>query len=189
MPRTTPDLDQGAWKRTCNHNTGQGRTPERAKYKQSPHPQQGPPGIPPRGTGCAEKPQTEVRGLTRKLTMTPDPIGDTKPSFRSRTNEPRPRRDDPIAKVGNPSGEKDPLEQEEIEPDEGRRTGKKPRLCAHTHRYSKAAHRSHLAKQQRKPGEDRVLASTETSQVKAWSPATRRHDKPTEDVGKQRHNP
>ena len=58
------------------------------------------------------------------------------------------------------------------------------RLCAQTHRYSKAAHLSHLAKQQRKPGEDRVLASTETSQVKAWSPATSSHDKPTEDVGK-----
>ena len=40
------------------------------------------------------------------------------------------------------------------------------RLCAHTHRYSKAAHLTHQAKQQRKPGEDRVLASTETSQEK-----------------------
>ena len=59
--------------------------------------------------------------------MTPDPNGDTKPSFRSRTNEPRPRRGDPIAKVGNPSGEEDPLEQGELEPDGGRRTGKKPR--------------------------------------------------------------
>ena len=63
------------------------------------------------------------------------------------------------------------------------------RLGAHNHRYSKAAHQSHLAKQQRKPGEDRVLASTVTSQVKAWSPATRSPNKPTEDVGKQRHNP
>ena len=60
------------------------------------------------------------------------------------------------------------------------------RLCAHNHRYSKVAHLSHLAKQQRKPGEDRVLASTVTSQVKARSPATRSHDKPTEDVGKRR---
>ena len=51
------------------------------------------------------------------------------------------------------------------------------RLCAHNHRYSKAAHLSHLAKQQRKPGEDRVLVSTMTSQVKEWSPATRSHDK------------
>ena len=33
----------------------------------------------------------------------------------------------PIAKVGNPSGEEDPLEQGEQEPDGGRRTGKKPR--------------------------------------------------------------
>ena len=63
------------------------------------------------------------------------------------------------------------------------------RLGAHNHRYSKAAHQSHLAKQQRKPGEDRVLASTVTSQVKAWSPATRSPNKPTEGVGKRRHNP
>ena len=62
------------------------------------------------------------------------------------------------------------------------------RLCKHNHRYSKAAHLRHLAKQQRMP-EDRVLASTVTSQVKAWSPATRSHDKPTENVGKRRHNP
>ena len=58
--------------------------------------------------------------------MTPDPNGDTKPSFRSRTNEPQPRRGDPIAKFGNPSGEEEPLEQE-LEPEGGRRTGKKPR--------------------------------------------------------------
>ena len=54
-------------------------------------------------------------------------MGDTKPSFRSRTNDPRPRRGDPIAKVGNPSGEEEPLEQADQEPDGGRRTGKKPR--------------------------------------------------------------
>ena len=63
------------------------------------------------------------------------------------------------------------------------------RLRAHNHRDSKAAHLSHLAKQQRQPGEDRVLASTVTSQAKAWSPATRSHDKPTEDIGKQRQPP
>ena len=137
-PRTTPDQEQGAWRQTCNHNMGQGRTLERAKDKRSPRPQRGPPGNPPRGTGCTEKSQTKVRGLTRKLTMTPDPNGDTKPSLRSRTNEPRPRRGDPIVKVGNPSGEEDPLEQGELEPDGGRRTGKKPRkpkaqqaVCAH----------------------------------------------------------
>ena len=101
----------------------QGRTLERAKYNRSSRPQQGPPS----GTGCAEKPQTEVRDLTRKLTIIDDPNGDTKPSFRLRTNEPRPRRGDPIAKVGNPSGEEDPLEQGELEPDGGRRTGTKPR--------------------------------------------------------------
>ena len=102
---------------------GQGRTLERAKYNRSSRPQRGPPGNPPRGTGCAEKPQTEVRGLTRILTITLDPNGDTKPSFHSRTNEPHSRRGDPIAKVG----EEDPLEQGELEPDGGRRTGKKPR--------------------------------------------------------------
>ena len=52
------------------------------------------------------------------------------------------------------------------------------------HRYSKVVHLRHLAKPQRKPGEDRVLASTVTSQVKARSPATKSHNKPTEDVGK-----
>ena len=62
------------------------------------------------------------------------------------------------------------------------------RQCAHKHRYSKIAHLSHLAKQQRKSGEDGVLASTVTSQVKARSPAIRSHDKTTEDVGKQRHH-
>ena len=60
------------------------------------------------------------------------------------------------------------------------------RLCAHNRRDSKVAHRSHLAKQQRKQGEDRVLVSTVTSQVKARPPVTRSHDKPTEDVGKRR---
>ena len=70
--------------------------------------------------------------------QTPDPNGDTKPSFQSRTKEPRPRRGDPIANVGNPGGEEDPQEQGELEPDVGRRTGKKPRkpkaqqaVCTH----------------------------------------------------------
>ena len=44
-----------------------------------------------------------------------------------------------------------------------------------------------MAKQQRRPGEDRALARTVTSQVKAWSPATRSTDKPIEDVGKRPH--
>ena len=126
-PRTTPDPEQGARRRTWNHNMEQGRILERAKYNRSSHPQREPPGNIPRGTGCAEKTQTEVRSLTRKLTTTPDPNGDTIPSFRSKTNEPQPRRGYPITKVGNPSGEEDPLEQGELEPDGGRRTGKKPR--------------------------------------------------------------
>ena len=67
-------------------------------------------------------PQTAVRGPSRKLTSAPDPNGDTKPSFQSRTNDPRPRRGDPIAKAGNPSGEEDPLEQVDQKPDGGRRT-------------------------------------------------------------------
>ena len=66
-------------------------------------------------------------GPSRKLTSVPDPNGDTKPLFRSRTNDPRLRRGDPIAKVGNPIGEEDPLEQADQESDGGRRTGKKPR--------------------------------------------------------------
>ena len=41
----------------------------------------------------------------QELTSVPDPNGDTKPSFRSRTNDPQPRRGDLMAKVGNPSGE------------------------------------------------------------------------------------
>ena len=41
----------------------------------------------------------------QEQTSVPDPNGNTKPSFSSRTNDPRPRRGDPIAKVGNPSGE------------------------------------------------------------------------------------
>ena len=54
-----------------------------------------------------------------ELTSVPDSNGDTKPSFRSRTNNPRPRRGDPIAKVGNPSGEEQPLEPGDPEPDGG----------------------------------------------------------------------
>ena len=77
--------------------------------------------------GRAEKPQTEVRGPSRKLTITPDPNGDTKPSVRSKTNKPRPRRGDPIAKAGNYRGEENPPEQGELEPVGWRRTGKKPR--------------------------------------------------------------
>ena len=40
-----------------------------------------------------------------ELTSVPDPNRDTKPSYQSRTNNPQPRRGDPIAKVGNLSGE------------------------------------------------------------------------------------
>ena len=63
----------------------------------------------------------------QELTSAPDPNEDTKPSVRSRTNDPRPHRGDPIAKVGNPSGNENPLEQVDQEPDGGRRTGKQLR--------------------------------------------------------------
>ena len=72
-------------------------------------------------------------GSIQELTSVPDPNGDTKPSFRSRTNDPRPRRGGPIAKVGNPSGEEYPLEQVDQEPDGGRRTGRKPRKLQAQH--------------------------------------------------------
>ena len=54
---------------------------------------------------------------SQELTSVPDPHGDTKPSFRSRTSSPRPRRGDPIAKVGNPSGEEKPQELAYQEPE------------------------------------------------------------------------
>ena len=41
--------------------------------------------------------------------------------------KPRPRRGDPIAKVGNPSGEEEPLEPVDPEPDGGGRTVRKHR--------------------------------------------------------------
>ena len=173
---------------------GQWRTLERAKDNRSSWKQRGPPGNTPWGTGRAEKLQTEVRGPARKLTSTPDPNGDTKPSFRSRTNDPRPRRGDPIVRLGTLMEKRTHWNKENKSLMEGKGQARslgisRPnRLCAHNHRYSKVAHRSHLTKQQRKAGEDRVLASTVTSQVKAWSLATRSHDKPKEDVGKRRHH-
>ena len=126
----------------------------------------------------------------QELTSTPVPNGDTKPSFRSRANDPRPQRR-LVALVEKRTHwnkeNKSLMEGEGQARSQG--IARPNRLCAHNLRYSKVAHLSHLAKQQRKPGKDRVLASTVTSQVKARSPATRSHDKPTEDVGKRRHNP
>ena len=58
-------------------------------------------------------------------TSGPDPNGETKPSFRSRTNKPRPRRGDPIAKVGNPRREQKALEPVYPESDGGRRASRK----------------------------------------------------------------
>ena len=84
-----------------------------------------------------QKPTDRGGRSNQELTSVPDPNGETKPSFRSRTNYPRPRRDDPIAKVGNPSGEEKTLEPVDQEPDEGRRAGRKhkkpqaqPEVCA-----------------------------------------------------------
>ena len=90
---------------TLNPNLGQGRTLEGAKDSRSS-----------RNTARTIYQHTRRdrvgrdaadRGVrsNHELTSGPDPNGDTKPSFRLRTNKPRPRRGDPIAKVGNPSGE------------------------------------------------------------------------------------
>ena len=62
---------------------------------------------------------------TQELTSEPDPNGDTKPSVRSRTSDPRPRTGDPIAKVGTPSRGEYPLDQGDQEPDGVLRTGRK----------------------------------------------------------------
>ena len=63
-PRTTSDPEQGPWRRTCNHNMGQGRTLGRAKVNRRLS-------APARTTrkhtwrtGREEKPQTEVRSPT-----------------------------------------------------------------------------------------------------------------------------
>ena len=67
----------------------------------------------------------------------PDRKGETKPLFRSRTDNPRPRRGDPIAKVGNPSGEEKPKEPVYLEPEGQAGSIRKPRpnsKCAHNHR-------------------------------------------------------
>ena len=81
----------------------------------------------PEGQG-AQIPADRGGRASQELTSVPDPNGETKPSFRSRTNDPRPRRGDPIAKVGNPSGEEKPLEALEAvdqEPNGERRAGRK----------------------------------------------------------------
>ena len=77
----------------------------------------------PEGQG-AQIPADRGGRSNQELTSVPDPNGETKPSFRSRTNYPRPRRGDPIAKVGDPSEEK-PLEPVDQEPNGGRKEGRK----------------------------------------------------------------
>ena len=72
-----------------------------------------------------QKPADRGWRASQELSSAPDPNGETKPSFRSRTNNPRPRRGDPIAKVGNPSGEEKPQESVYQEPKGGRRAGRK----------------------------------------------------------------
>ena len=78
----------------------------------------------PEGQG-AQIPEDKGGRSSQELISVPDPNGETKPSFRSRTNDPRPSRGNPIAKVGNPSGEEKPLEPVYQEPDGGRRAGRK----------------------------------------------------------------
>ena len=73
----------------------------------------------------AQIPADRGRRASQELTSGPDPNGETKPSYRSRTNKPRPRRGDPIMKVGNPSREEKALEPVCPEPDGGRRAGRK----------------------------------------------------------------
>ena len=71
---------------------------------------------------------TDRRGRASQEPISgPGPNGETKPSFQSRTNKPRPRRGDPIAKVGNPRREEKALEPVYPEPDGGRRAGRKPK--------------------------------------------------------------
>ena len=60
-----------------------------------------------------------------RVTSGPDPKGETKPSYRSRTNKPRHRRGGPIAKVWNTRREEKVLEPVYPEPDGGRRAGRK----------------------------------------------------------------
>ena len=105
----------------------------------------------------------------------------TKPSFRSRTNKPRPRRGDSIAKVVNHMGEENP--QEPAEPEQAgakdRQEGHEilgPTNCGstttgtarqHTQAAEEARRRQPLAKLSDKPGK---------------GVATRSSDKPKEDV-------
>ena len=75
---------------------------------------------------------------SQEPTSVPDPNGDTKPSFRSRTSRPRPRRGDPIAKVGNPVEKRSHRNQYTKNPKKGEgQSGSKRKIqpnwkCAHT---------------------------------------------------------
>ena len=109
---------------TLNPNKGQWRTLERAKDNRSSWTQRGSLDNTPWGTGRADT-RRQRWEVQPGLTSVPDPNGETKPSFRSRTNNPRPRRGDPIAKVGNPRGEEKPLEPVDQEPDGGRKASRK----------------------------------------------------------------
>ena len=78
----------------------------------------------PEGQG-AQIPADRGGRANQELTSVPDPNGETKPSLRSRTDYPLPRRGGPIAKVGNPSGEEKPLGPVDQEHDGGRKAGRK----------------------------------------------------------------
>ena len=78
----------------------------------------------PEGQGV-QRPTDRVGRASQELTSGPDPNGETKLSFRSRTNKPRLRRGDPITKVGNPRREEKALEPVYPEPNGERRAGRK----------------------------------------------------------------
>ena len=63
-PTTTPDPEQGSWRRTSNHNMGQGRTLERAKDNRRLSASVRTTRKHTCRTGREEKPQTEVRSPT-----------------------------------------------------------------------------------------------------------------------------
>ena len=93
-PRTTSDPEQGSWRRTCNHNMGQGRSLERAKDNRRLSASARTPRKHTCRTGREEKPQTEVRSPTirrkgaapttrgGRAQPTPDPYGDLIPKGR-----------------------------------------------------------------------------------------------------------
>ena len=117
----------------------------------------------------------------------------SKPSVRSRRNQPQPSRGDPIAKVENHKGEENPQKPAQPEPTGERRTGKKATkpvakpMVGVQPQASTATYLRLKAKQQKRPGEDSPLSKTSDKPVK--SAATRSADNPKEDVRRRRLDP